>query len=89
MGKREGRRTTLQLVAEFSAGTLELGLSVAIGAFIGYLLDRWLDPKYHTAPWLTLFWLLCGVLAGFRSLIRVARRLEKAEGQNDGDGNSS
>jgi ATP synthase protein I len=84
MGKGEERRGTLQLITEFSAGTLELGLSVAIGAGLGY----WLDSVLHTAPWLTLFWLLCGVVAGFRSLIRVARRLEKAEGENGRDGKS-
>jgi ATP synthase protein I len=85
MGKGEERRGTLRLITEFSAGTLELGLSVAIGAGIGY----WLDSVFHTAPWLTLFWLLCGVFAGFRSLIRVARRLEKLESENNRDGNSS
>ena len=85
MEKGEERRGTLRLLTDYSAGTLEMGLSVAIGAGLGY----WLDSVFHTAPWLTLFWLLCGVVAGFRSLIRVARRLEKAEGENDRDGNSS
>lgn len=85
MEKGEDRRGTLRLLTDYSAGTLEMGLSVAIGAGLGY----WLDSVFHTAPWLTLFWLLCGVVAGFRSLIRVARRLEKAEGENDRDGNSS
>lgn len=72
-------------MTQFSAGTLELGLSVAIGAGIGY----WLDSVFQTAPWLTLFWLLCGVIAGFRSLLRVARRLEKIEGEEDKDGDPS
>jgi ATP synthase protein I len=69
-------------MTQYSAGTLELGVSVAAGAGLGY----WLDSVFHTAPWLTLFWLLCGVIAGFRSLLRVARRLEKAEGETDQDG---
>jgi ATP synthase protein I len=85
MGKNQERRGTLKLITEFSAGTLEVGLSVAIGAGIGY----WLDSVFHTAPWLTLFWLLCGVFAGFRSLLRVARRLEKVESEDDRDRNSS
>lgn len=77
------RQETLRLITRFSAGTLELGLSVAIGAGIGY----WLDTTFGTGPWLTLFWLLAGVIAGFRSLLRVVRKLEKEEGLGDGDGN--
>lgn len=79
---RDKGRETMRLVTEFSAGTLELGLSVAVGALFGY----WLDSVFHTAPWLTLFWLLCGVVAGFRSLVRVARKLEKEESGRDRDG---
>lgn len=79
---REQRRDNLRLVTQYSAGTLELGVSVAVGAGIGY----WLDSVFHTAPWLTLFWLLCGVVAGFRSLLRVARRLEKDEEETNRDG---
>jgi F0F1-type ATP synthase assembly protein I len=80
-------RGTLRLISEYSAGTLELGLSVAVGAGIGYLLDtKVFDGR--TAPWLTLFWLLCGVFAGFRSLVRVVRKLERDEDQEHQDGNA-
>ncbi len=77
-------RDTLRLITQFSAGALEVGLSVAVGAGIGY----WLDSVFGTAPWLTLFWLLCGVAAGFRSLLRLMKRLERAEGQKEDDGNA-
>jgi len=77
-------RDTLRLITQFSAGALEVGLSVAVGAGIGY----WLDSVLDTAPWLTLFWLLCGVIAGFRSLLRLVKRLERAEGQKEDDGNA-
>jgi ATP synthase protein I len=77
-------RGTLRLITDFSAGTLELGVSVAAGAFIGY----WLDSVFDTAPWLTLLWLMFGVYAGFRSLVRVARKLEKAESERDQDGDA-
>lgn len=76
---------TRRLIVEFSAGTLELGISVAVGVFIGYFLDRY----FGTAPWLTLIWLLLGSVAGFRSLIRVARKLGEDESRKDPDGNSS
>ena len=81
-GAGNNRRDTMRLISEYSAGTLEMGVSVAIGVAIGYALDRWLG----TSPWLTLFWLLCGVFAGFRSLYRVAKRLERQEEGGDGKG---
>ena len=73
--KAGGHGKTARKVTEYSAGTLELGISVAIGIGIGYAMDRYFD----TAPWLTLFWLICGVFAGFRSLFRVAKRLERQD----------
>ncbi len=78
------RRETLRLITHVSAGTLELGLSVAVGAAIGYGLDSWLG----TGPWFTLFWLVCGVVAGFRSLVRVLRNLERGEGRKDEHGDA-
>jgi ATP synthase protein I len=47
-----------------------MGIAVAIGAGIGYLLDRWLG----TSPWLLVVFLLFGVAAGFKGLIDAARR---------------
>lgn len=82
------RRENLRLVTQFSAGALELGMSVAVGAGIGYVLDTVVFQK-RTAPWFTLFWLLCGVFAGFRSLIRVVRRLESEGDGRDRDGRPS
>ena len=79
------RRENMRLVTEISAGTLELGVSVGVGALLGYWLDSWL----HTAPWMTLLWLVAGVIAGFRSLIRVMRRLEREQGSKDQDGEGS
>ncbi len=79
------RRETVRAATQYSAGTLELGISVAVGAGIGYALDRYFD----TAPWLTLFWLLCGVAAGFRSLYRVAKRLEREDETKEQNGDAS
>lgn len=81
----EKRRDNLRVAMEYSAGALELGTSVAGGAWLGY----WLDSVLHTAPWLTLLCLLGGVFVGFQSLIRVAKRLEKAQNPEDRDGKDS
>jgi F0F1-type ATP synthase assembly protein I len=57
----------------YSAGALEMGLSVVIGMTIGY----WLDEVLGTAPWMAIFWMTCGSVAGFRSLWRLAKRMER------------
>ncbi|MBV8756406.1 MAG: AtpZ/AtpI family protein [Deltaproteobacteria bacterium] len=53
---------------------LELGLSVGIGLLLGW----WLDQHLHTAPWLMLLWLLFGLVAGFRGVIRAVKREDRA-----------
>ena len=46
---------------------VELAVSIVLGAFLGYWLDRWLS----TSPWLMLGGLLLGAAVGFRNLYRV------------------
>jgi ATP synthase protein I len=83
MGEKGG--SNLRLVAEYSAGALELGTAVGGGAWLGY----WLDSRWGTGPWLTLLCLLAGVFVGFQSLFRVAKRLEKAQSPKDRDGKNA
>jgi ATP synthase protein I len=61
--------------AQFASLGLEMGLAVAIGAGIGY----WLDTRLGTKPWLLLFFLLCGVAAGFKGVFDAARRASTDE----------
>ena len=58
-----------------SAAGLELGISVAIGALFG----GWLDGKLGTAPWLLIAFLIVGVIAGFRGVLRAVARAERAD----------
>jgi ATP synthase protein I len=58
-----------------SAAGLELGISVAIGALFG----AWLDGKLGTAPWLLIAFLILGVIAGFRGVLRAVARAERAD----------
>lgn len=52
---------------------LELGLSVAIGVLVGW----WLDQHLHTQPWLMLLWLVFGLVAGFRGVMRAVKREDR------------
>ncbi len=53
-----------------------------IGLFIGYYLDKWLG----TSPWMTLIWLVIGIISGFRNIFiltrRAVRELEQDEAQD-------
>ena len=44
---------------------------VAIGIFLGWLLDRWLG----TAPWLMLVFILLGIAAAIKSIIDFAKNM--------------
>ena len=54
----------------------ELVAGVAVGAGVGWLLDRWLD----TRPWLMVTFLFLGMAAGCYNVFRVAQGYEAAMG---------
>ena len=65
-------------------GALEMGVSVVVGAAIGWAIQHWFWPE--SKPWMLLFWLVCGVIAGMRSLYRLAKKLERDEADGSEDG---
>lgn len=75
---KEDRKKLYKRVMRYSAVGLEMGFCVAIGVLIGYLLDRY----FATAPWLTLIFLLLGVVAAFRSLFSLMKDIDKSERRN-------
>ena len=56
----------------YSSMGLELGLSVVVGFLIGSLLDKWLG----TEPWLLLVFGIAGIIAGYRSIFRLVKRIQ-------------
>ncbi|MFH2129826.1 MAG: AtpZ/AtpI family protein [bacterium] len=64
---------------KYSVIGIEMAMSVVVGAAIGYWLDQWLG----TEPWMLVFWLICGVIAGFRSLYKTAKRIMKEMAEDD------
>jgi ATP synthase protein I len=55
------------------AGTI--GFHMVISTFVGYLIGSQLDKWLRTSPWLTIIFLLLGIIAGFRELARIAKRI--------------
>lgn len=75
MATGEDKKKLYKKVVRYSAIGLEMGFSVAIGVAIGYFLDRFL----RTGPWLTLIFLILGVIAGFRSLFSLMKSVDRDE----------
>ena len=69
----EDKRKFYRQLARVSTIGLEMGLSVAIGLAIGFFLDR----HFHTKPWLTVIFLILGIVAAFRSLFSLAKDIDK------------
>ena len=71
--KRETRRQFRQL-AYFSS----LGFSVALSIFIGLAIGIYLDRKvFQTTPYLTLLFLVLGILAAFRNIAMAIKKSRK------------
>jgi ATP synthase protein I len=60
----------LKQLLDASTVGIQLVLSTFVGFGMGYFLDKFLG----TSPWLTAIFLILGIVAGFRELLRVARR---------------
>ena len=71
----EDRGKLIRQIGSYSTLGLEMGLSVAVGAIIGFYLEKW----RHTDPWLLIVFLIFGVIAGWRSLYRALKRLERED----------
>ncbi len=59
----------LQQVATLFALSIEAGLSVVAGIFIGYYADKYL----HTAPWLLLVFTCLGFVASIMRLLQIGK----------------
>lgn len=53
--------------------------STFIGLAMGYYLDKWLG----TNPWLTLIFLLIGIISGFRNIFILTQRELRRQQKND------
>ena len=64
---------------------VELGLSVVVGFWLG----SWLDGVFDTDPWLLFVFGLAGIVAGYRSIYRLHRRVQQDSREESGDSTSS
>ena len=60
-----------------------VGLELGIAVIVGLLGGMWLDNRFGTTPWLMLLFLVFGLVAGFRNVLRAVERAEKAAAIED------
>lgn len=71
--KSENRRWLRELAYYASVG-MSMSLAVFIGLGIGVYLDRYV---FHTTPWLTLIFMVMGIIAGFRNIALAIKKIRK------------
>ena len=71
----EDRKEIFKLVSRYGTVGLEMGSSVVIGLLIGIYLDKFLK----TPPWMTIIFLVYGIIAAFRVILRVAKESKQEE----------
>lgn len=56
----------------FTVGAL--GIQFALSIFVGFAIGYYLDKFFGTFPWLTIIFLIIGIVAAFLELFRMARK---------------
>jgi ATP synthase protein I len=77
----EDKREVIKSLISYSSLGLEMGLCVAIGIAIGYFLDRY----FMTSPYLTIIFMIFGVIAAMKTIYQLMKKLEK---ENERDKNN-
>ena len=71
---------TSEISPALRVGT-DLVAGVAVGAFIGWALDRWLG----TQPWLMVVFFVLGAAAGFYNIYRSTEQTTRVASTDNGD----
>ena len=74
----EDKRDLVKSLISYSSLGLEMGLCVAIGIAIGYFLDRY----FMTSPYLTIIFMIFGIVAAMKSIYQLMKKLEKENERN-------
>ncbi len=67
----EGREQ-MKLIGRFSS----IGIEMVVATCLGFFGGQWLDAQFGTKPYLMYVGLVFGIAAGFRGLIRIARKTD-------------
>ena len=80
----EDRRQLFKTLGFLSSVGMSMVAATFIGLAMGYYLDKWLG----TSPWLTLIFLVLGIISGFRNIfILTQRELRRQQREQEDDDN--
>ena len=60
-----------------------MGLHLVSGVVVGMAMGYYLDKYFGTKPWLTLIFLVFGIIAGYKNMFREMQRIQKKEAEAD------
>ena len=69
---KEGNRGLYRQLAKVSI----IGIEMVVSTFVGLAIGLYLDGKLETKPWLTIFFLIVGIAAGFRNLFLEIKKID-------------
>lgn len=78
----DNEKSGMMRYMKYSVIGFELAGSIIVGGAIGY----WLDLKLGTDPWMFIFWVICGFIAGFRSLYLMTKKIMKEIKEDENQG---
>ena len=81
--KQPWRAETKKIMALSSLG-LMLPSSIAVGLFLGYILDK----AFRTQPWMLIIFFLLGTASGITNLLRGLNRLQDDKGKDEMEKNN-
>lgn len=58
-----------------------IGLGFSFSVFIGLFFGIWLDRTFSTGPVFTFVFLVGGIAAGYRSILKLINRIKKVDGR--------
>lgn len=61
----------------------QVGINMVVSTFVGLAIGYGFDKLFGTSPWLTLIFLLLGIVSGFIQLFRTALRQTGKNGKED------
>jgi ATP synthase protein I len=79
MSLSENKRDVIKSLLNYSSLGLEMGLSVAIGIGIGYFLDSY----FKTYPYLTIIFMLFGIVAAMKTIFMLLKKIERENREDE------